>query len=646
MKNKYYILFLFLWVVQFAFSQTQSTSIDSLKRILPYSKNDTARVNLYNTIADKYKELNPDSTTFYATKATLLSQKVNYNFGLANSYINSGNSNIILGNYKNANQYFAKAQLCFEKLLESNSEIETKRLKNGLARAFASQGVVFSQESNYYMALEMYQKALKLYLEISQKQNISKAYNNIGIVYKSQQKNDEALNYFKKALQIQQEIGEQSVAVTLTNIGVIYAEKGNKLEALKYYDIAKKAFENIDNKRGFALLNNYYGDYFRNEKDYKNATLYYNEALKIYETLQNKFGASLALYNLGQLNTEQKKYDEAIALTTKSLDYAKQIGILDQIYHSEKLLSELYGYKNNAQLSFLHYRNYVDARDSITNQENNKKILRSEMESEYKRKAEVLSEKTKQQTQFAIFSVIGFFLLAGLIFVTYNRMQVKKRLTLQKEVAEYEQKALHLQMNPHFVFNCLGSISSFIVQNGTDSALKYLAKFSKLMRLTLEYSKGALIPIDKEIESLQNYLELEQLRFHNKFEFSIHSSDKVEFNMGIPPLLIQPFVENAILHGMVPKEGNGKIEINFDVQNGQFICSITDDGIGFTESKLLKENSVKAHQSMALEITKKRLEIMEATTSKSAQIEIQELKNTTDNKGTKVILRLPIQYIT
>ena len=236
-------------------------------------------------------------------------------------------------------------------------------------------------------------------------------------------------------------------------------------------------------------------------------------------------------------------------------------------------------------------------------------------------------------------------LLTGLIFLLINRHQVKKRLTLQKEVAEYEQKALHLQMNPHFVFNCLGSISSFIVQNGTDSALKYLSKFSKLMRLTLEYSKDSLIPIDKEIESLQNYLELEQLRFHDKFEFKIQSSDSIEFNMGLPPLLIQPFVENAILHGLVPKEGSGMITITFDVHNDQLICTISDNGIGITKSAAIKENSMKAHKSMALEITRKRLEIMEAIISKSAQIEIKEVEENDAVVGTKVTLRLPIQYI-
>jgi LytS/YehU family sensor histidine kinase len=224
-------------------------------------------------------------------------------------------------------------------------------------------------------------------------------------------------------------------------------------------------------------------------------------------------------------------------------------------------------------------------------------------------------------------------------------MQIKRRLTLQKEVAEYEQKALHLQMNPHFVFNCLGSISSFIVQNGTDSAIKYLSKFSKLMRLTLEYSKGSLIPIDKEIESLQNYLELEQLRFNRKFEFSIHSSSSIEDDIALPPLLVQPFVENAILHGVVPKEGNGRIEVNFNVISNQLICTITDDGIGLTKSKSMKENSVTAHQSMALEITKKRLEMMETSTLQKANVTIEEIQNIHNQIiGTKVVITLPIQY--
>jgi tetratricopeptide (TPR) repeat protein len=614
-----------------------------LKRVIKITKIDTAKVNIYNHLAFEFKENAIDSSFYYATKAEGLARKIKYDDGIAAAAINQGNVHIILGNYPDAKKAFTKAQQLYQKLLDDNSE--NKSFKNGLARSYASLGVIYSQESNYYAALENYEKALKIYQEINQKNSVSKAYNNIGVVYKSQGNNAKALEYFKKALQIQEATGEQTVPVTLTNIGVIYFEQGKSEEAFEYYKKAEKHFKTVDNVRGYALLNNYLGDYYKKQNDINQATSYYNRALEMYESLQNKFGASLALYNLGQLYFDQKKYDEAMTYASKSLAYAKEIGVLDQTFHSEKLLSDLYSALNNPAQSLVHYKNYIIARDSITNQENNKKFFQAEMNFEYKKKEALLAEQTKRQTQFTIFSILGVILLIGLVFLIYNRRQVKRRLTLQKEVAEYEQKALHLQMNPHFVFNCLGSISSFIVQNGTDSALKYLSKFSKLMRLTLEYSKGAIIPIDKEIESLQNYLELEQLRFHQKFTFKITSSDAVEFNMGMPPLLIQPFVENAILHGMVPKEGNGKIEINFDVKNGKLICTITDDGIGLTQSKQLKENSVTAHKSMALEITKKRLEIMEATTNKSAQIEIKELTTNNEITGTQVILLLPIQYI-
>lgn len=637
MKKTFTIATLFLTTSFTSIGYSQTTAIDSLKRVLRVSKSDTTRVNLYNSLAYSFKEINPDSTVYYATKAMLLSQKTNNRFGLASSYINQGNANIILGNYKNAAVYFNKSKTEFEKLADNDKK--NKKIKNGWARSLASLGVIYSQEGNYYVALENYQKALKLYLEIGDKNSISKAYNNIGVVYKSQLNPAKALEYFQKALKIQEEIGEQTVPVTLTNIGVIYFEQNNFTTALRYYTKAKKGFEKIDNKRGFALLNNYLGDYYRKQHDTSQAISFYNISLQLYEEIQNKFGASLALYNLGQLYCDQKKYSEAMDFATKSLAYAHEIGVLDQTYHSEKLLSELYELQNNHQQSLVHYKNYIIARDSLNNLESNKKFVRAEMDYEFQKKEALLNEKNKSQRLITLFSIIGVLLLIGLIFLIFNRRQVKRRLTLQKEVAEYEQKALHLQMNPHFVFNCLGSISSFIVQNGTDSALKYLSKFSKLMRLTLEYSKGSLIPIDKEIESLQNYLELEQLRFHNKFEFSIQSSDKVEFNMGLPPLLIQPFVENAILHGLVPKESNGKIEVSFDVDNQQLVCTITDNGIGISKSKQMKEHSVQAHQSMALEITKKRLEIMEATISKSAQIEIIE------NNGTIVTLRLPIQYI-
>ena len=624
-------------------SWSQQTTIDSLKRVYKVTKIDTTKVGVLNKIASEFKEINPDSTSFYAKKALELSSKLNYPFGEANGEVNLGNAYIILGNYDIAKNHFEKAKNIFNSLLKS--EEENKTFIFGLARCYSSLGVIFSQVGNYYESLDNYQSGLELYKKIHQKNAISKSYNNIGIVYKSRQNYNKALEYFKKALKIQEEIGEKTTPVTLTNIGVIYFESNKLTQAVTYYTKAENLFKTIENTRGLALLQNYWGDYYIQTRATDKAENHYKKSLELYESMHNKFGASLALYNLGTLYFDQKKYEQAMEFASKSLSYAQEIGVLDQNYHSEKLVSEIYGAQNKAELSLQHYKNYIVARDSLNTMESTKKFDRAEMDFEFQKKEALFQEKTKREHLILIFSIVGSLLFIGLILVLINRYQVKRRLTLQKEVAEYEQKALHLQMNPHFVFNCLGSISSFIVQNGTDSALKYLSKFSKLMRLTLEYSKDALIPIDKEIESLQNYLELEQLRFHDKFDFKIKSSETVEFNMGLPPLLIQPFVENAILHGLVPKEGNGMIIVDFDVQKDQLICTIWDNGIGITKSAAIKENSVKAHKSMALEITKKRLEIMEATISKSAQIEIKELEENNEVVGTKVTLRLPKQYI-
>ncbi|WP_165830166.1 tetratricopeptide repeat-containing sensor histidine kinase [Flavobacterium hydrophilum] len=642
MNSKSHQIISFFFFLICATFYAQNVQIDSLKRILGGTKIDTVKVNQYNKIADLYKEIDPDQTFFYAQRAIVVSLKKEYHFGLATAYVNKGNASIILGNYPDALKFFKDAQTEFKTALEK--ETNKKRIKSGLARAYASSGVVYSEQSDYTSSLKNYEKALKIYQEIKEQTGVSKTLNNIGILYKSQQKYPKALQYLKEAYKIQTAIGEQNAPMTLTNIGVIYFELGEYQNAIEYYEKAKAGFSKNNNKRGFALLNNYLGDYYKEQNNFDLANESYQESLALYEEIQNKFGASLALYNIGLLLQEQKKYNEAIHYATKSLEYAHEIGVLDQTFHSEELLSELYQSTKNPEAALLHYKNFIIARDSINNQEMTKKFAEAEMNYEYKKKEALLSEKHKREIQFVIFSILGGLLLIVLGLVVYNRMQVKRQLTLKKDLAEYEQKALHLQMNPHFVFNCLSSISSFIVQNGTDSALKYLSKFSKLMRLTLEYSKGSLIPIDKEIESLRNYLELEQLRFENKFEFEIHSSENVEFNVGLPPLLIQPFVENAILHGLVPKEGKGKINVDFDVQNEQLICTITDDGIGLSESKLLKENSVTAHQSMALDITKKRLKIMESITSKSARIEILEL-NSNKQAGTKAILYLPVQYI-
>lgn len=633
----------------------QNGLADSLVIELARSKNDIDRASLLNDISDAYKTSDPGKVYEFAQRALELSKKIKDRTAEGNALLNLGNASILSGNYRAATDYFTKAQTLFENELPAASN--TPAIKKGLAKAYGSLGIVLSEQSNYAHALQYHLKAVKVYETLQEPAKLARVYNNTGIVYKALHNDFKALDYFIKAQKLQEKAGDATVGITATNIGNIYLGQKNLEKAFAYYAKAQSFFEKFPNARGMGELYNNLGSYYHEMGKFPQALENWNKALKTFNGIGDKFGAADTYAYLAQYYSSQRNYDMALQNANRSLQLARELNVPEQVVISEKMLSEIYTAKNDPKAALSHYQLYSAAKDSLNNSENIRKSVQAEMNFEFEKrdalrqkeaeKRELLySEQAKRHAMQTFFIVLFVLLLFGIIFLIYNRLQLKKTLTLQKELAEYEQKALHLQMNPHFVFNCLGSISSFIVQNGTDSAIKYLSKFSKLMRLTLEYSKESLIPIDKEIEGLQNYLELEQLRFNKIFDFSITKSADIEDDLALPPLLLQPFVENAIMHGLVPKKEAGHIDIDFSLSGENLICRIIDDGVGFEKSKAMKEKSVSVHKSMALDITKKRLEMIRAFTSRKAEVDITERADNAGNViGTQVVLSLPIQYI-
>lgn len=641
--------FLFIYSVS-NFAIGQNIEIESLKSVLYKSNTEIKKAELLNGIADLYKTQNPDSLKYFAEKALAISKKNNFKEEEGSAYLNLGNHSIISGNYPKALEYFRLAKNIFEASTEKEASVK-------LARIYGSIGIVFSEQSNYPKSLEYYQKAQKLYEKAQDSSMLARLYNNAGIVHKAQKDESKALTYFMKAKEIQEKIADKTIGITTTNIGNIYLHQKNYAKAFNFYQEAEKFFKTNPNARGQGELYNNLGLYHSQIGKGNLAVGNWEKAIEVFQSIQDKFGISDTYYYLGNFYFEQNNFEKALVNTQKSNALAKELNVLETVVMTENQLSKIYEKLNEPAQSLIHLRLYSEAKDSLHNHENIRKGVQAEMnfefekrESDFKKqeaqKEILLDEQSKRHRLQLIFGILFIALCAGIGFLFYNRNQLKKTLTLQKNLAEYEQKALHLQMNPHFVFNCLGSISSFIVQNGNDSAIKYLAKFSKLMRLTLEYSKESLIPVDKEIESLQNYLELEKLRFNQSFDFTITKDEKIEDDMALPPLLIQPFVENAIIHGVVPKKEFGVVSIDFSINDKNLVCNIKDNGIGIEQSRELKKNSVSVHQSMALDIIRKRLKIIENSTSKTSQLYIEEMKD--ENKisiGTKVVLQLPIQFI-
>ncbi|MEN0050973.1 MAG: histidine kinase, partial [Bacteroidota bacterium] len=213
----------------------------------------------------------------------------------------------------------------------------------------------------------------------------------------------------------------------------------------------------------------------------------------------------------------------------------------------------------------------------------------------------------------------------------------------ERKVADLEMGALRAQMNPHFIFNCLNSIEAFVIRNDTRKASKYLNAFGKLVRLILQNSRQAYVNLQDELDSLKLYIELEQMRFQNRFQYELILKDGlVAENYKVPPMLLQPFVENSILHGLHPKRENGKIIITISEQNDALECVIEDNGIGRVAAAKIKASRKVKRKSMGMDITIERIETLNKIHNTSNQVFIKDLYDEERNAlGTEVRVVIP-----
>ncbi|MDD4575008.1 MAG: histidine kinase [Bacteroidales bacterium] len=206
-----------------------------------------------------------------------------------------------------------------------------------------------------------------------------------------------------------------------------------------------------------------------------------------------------------------------------------------------------------------------------------------------------------------------------------------------------EQKFFRAQMNPHFIFNALSSIQSFVLENDTETGSKYITRFARMMRKILDYSSKEFISLSDEIDLLKEYVAFQQLRFNHSFELVVDFDENIEKDLiGVPPMIIQPFVENAIEHG-IREIDNGLISIRIMERNGQISVEILDNGIGYNQSQhqLYSQN----HYSKAISITNERLRLFSKNNKHILPVKILDLSDFSSLSGTKVIIELPTKNI-
>ncbi len=319
-------------------------------------------------------------------------------------------------------------------------------------------------------------------------------------------------------------------------------------------------------------------------------------------------------------------------------------------------LSEIYEKQNKKKLALEYFIRYNATEDSLFKEEKRKQIndMEAKYENEKKQKEIALLKKNTQLQELEIdkqrsnmYAIGGssLFLLL-LIAGIYNRYHLRQKArhrsrqeALQKQLSDLEQKALRTQMNPHFIFNSMGSIQGLMLEEKVDAAGEYLTKFARLLKQVLENSGKKYISLSDEINSLELYLSLEQMRSEHKFQFSLAIADDLDGDkLSFPPLLIQPFVENAIWHGIKHKKGSGNISI--DIQSNDpdhLICRVTDDGIGREKARSLAHSQ---HRSLGMKISRQRIALMGL--SEQSDIRIIDLYNEhNEAAGTRVELVLP-----
>ena len=254
------------------------------------------------------------------------------------------------------------------------------------------------------------------------------------------------------------------------------------------------------------------------------------------------------------------------------------------------------------------------------------------------------------------FKTIAVLVLAGSVLLFFRlrenriRKEQARQTAINKEIAEIRMIALRGQMNPHFIFNSLNAIQHFITTRDKEEALNYLSKFSKLIRKILENSRENTVSISNEMQLLELYIQLEQLRFSNKFDYHIVIDEKIDMeNTEIPPLLIQPYIENAILHGLINKNGKGELWFSLERNNGLLICKIEDNGIGRARAQKIEQGKVSRHRSLGIKVTEERISGLFALLDYKMEVVTEDLFERTQTSeeipqpaGTRVTISIPV----
>jgi tetratricopeptide (TPR) repeat protein len=658
-------------------------NVDSLLLILPDQQAEE-RVNTLNnlTVSLYFEEI--DLGKQYAEKALNLAKELNYQKGVADAYEKFGFINYFLGNYPTAVNNFFESLRIYEELGEKNT---VARLYYEIAHVHFNARNIEKTIEYLNISLDKYRERLEGGAKVGRVRDTLMLIATLGLAYYT-------LGMFNKSV----EIALLTVDVGLeNNFGITELMLHTFLAGKRFYlagkpDSAKvylgKALAYPDANPDIQALKyrpvTWLGNLYSQLGEIDTAILYLSKAYHWYSTNGFLYWSMKVSNDLGkiyfernELNTAEKYYrqsemffNEALLKDSwyrhDSLKYIVNYGFElyfpmptkrmkemtwiegKSMYYRLYQISEAMG-KTSKALTYI--IEYINASDTLNKIKRTRETIEMHTRYESERKDQEidklslenkLTESRLNQNKYFLFGsavLLIFILMFGYILFRQNKLKTEQKMM------GLQQKLFRSQMNPHFIFNSLASIQHFIIKQDSKKASIYLSRFSELVRSILESSTREYITFEKEVSTIENYLELQRVRFSDKFDYSIEVDEKIDSEgVLIPPMLAQPFIENSIEHGIKHKKSKGNINIRFTLKNNMIVFEVEDDGVGREKAREILEKQNKDHRSMATNITRDRIHVLNKKLRQKISLTIADLKDDKGNPaGTNVTFDIPLK---
>ncbi|SFS87812.1 Tetratricopeptide repeat-containing protein [Zhouia amylolytica] len=519
-------------------------------------------------------------------------------------------------------------------------------------------GVVYRRMDQVRMALDRHQMALSIAENSDVKsehitKSITISYNSIGNIYLTLKQYESAEEYFRKALSLEEFIHSKlGLAINYHNIGYTYEAREVFDQALTYYKKSLAYNNEIDSDLGRVICNNSIAQVYLKQGSFQKALELIRTTLTTSVEIGDPYYIAMANISTGWANQELGYYSRALHHLNKGLKIAKENKLQSFEAEAYKHLSNLYASRNNYKEALGYNRLYQEKEEQFLNESNQRYMF--DLLTKYdveKKKAQIeLLEKENEivniqlEQRNKIFMFIFMFSLLTIAFLVILFRQ--KKLAGEKRFLSLEQKLLRLQMNPHFIFNSLLSIKLYMLNNDKKSAVAYLDQFSKLIRTILSTSMEKEISLADELKTMQLYVNIENIRLCNEIDYKVSIDESLDLDsIKIPSLTLQPFIENALWHGLSAKDGYKSLNLTVRKDSNDYVeISILDNGIGRERTmKIETEKKKNNTKSIGIALTRERLANFSKNFANMHSLNIIDLYNNNNPSGTQVILKIPVR---